>query len=212
MGNIIKGIVKRCIPVLIGFVIMILMFFITNISLTEAENTLQMSRDKIAEAENRLAEKDRNVQVAEKKLVRDTTGLDADRVAKDKEIAEDFVSTIFTWDSGEEYDEIRRVMASEYNIPVDSYMMTVLFPENAKFDISDGTVANYIDIHARNCQYESMDVYTAGINAGTYSYFAFVTWSSADGKGNEAMAETILTYDVSAEGVLSNINGYTAAS
>lgn len=211
MKDIIKGIVKRYIPVAIGLLVVLLSFLITNARVNTARDNISSQQRELNDIKNQLEIQRIAKDASEKKLIQDTTGLDVNRVNSDNDIAKEFVSMIFTWDSSKDYDSIRLSMVNDYGISADSDMLTVLFPEDVKVVQPDGSVLSYIDTHGRNCQFEKMDTYVAGINVGVYSYFAFVTWSSSDSDGNEAMSTAVLTYDIDSDGNFSNVNGYTIA-
>lgn len=211
MGNIAKDFVKRFASVFIALGLMLLLIFINNIRVSSAHDRLAVQQRELNDIQNKIDIKQSTADNAEQKLVKDTTGLDTDRVNHDNEIALDFLSMIFTWHSADEYDSNRLSMINDYGIAEDSSMLSVLFPADTKVVQVDGSILSYIDTHNINAQFEEMDTYVSGINLGTYSYFTFVTWSSSGETGSEGMSTAVVTYDIDSDGNMSNIAGYTIA-
>lgn len=211
MGDIVKDFVKRFAAIFISLGLMLLLIFINNVRVSSAYNKLAAQQRELNDIQNKIDIKQSTADNAEQKLVKDTTGLDTDRVNHDNEIASDFLSMIFTWHSADEYDNNRLSMINDYGIAEDSSMLSVLFPADTKVVQVDGSILSYIDTHNINAQFEEMDTYASGINLGTYSYFTFVTWSSSGETGSEGMSTAVITYDINSDGDISNIAGYTIA-
>lgn len=142
------------------------------------------------------------------KLTQAATGLASDRVSSDNKLAQDFLSKCLTWNSGAEYDAMRAELFSTYGLDENSTFAKTFLPVNVKTE--DGQY-NYIDTHGANSKFESMTSYVSRISTNAYSYFTYVTWSTADNNGNEAQSTCIFTYDVDANGNLQNLNGYTVS-
>lgn len=138
-------------------------------------------------------------------LLQESTGLSVSRVESDNIIAEDFVKRVLTWPDGATYDAIRDSVIIEYQLSENSRFIKEFLPVNVKTE--DGLL-NYIDTHHYNCRYESMTTYVSSIGTDVYSYVSFVTWSTADMGGNESTNTCVFTYDVNADGVLSNLDAY----
>lgn len=211
MGDIVKDFVKRFAAIFISLGLMLLLIFINNVRVSSAHDKLAAQQRELNDIQNKIDIKQSTADNAEQKLVKDTTGLDTDRVNHDNEIASDFLSMIFTWHSADEYDNNRLSMINDYGIAEDSSMLSVLFPADTKVVQVDGSILSYIDTHNINAQFEEMDTYVSGINLGTYSYFTFVTWSSSGETGSEGMSTAVITYDINSDGNISNIAGYTIA-
>ena len=154
-----------------------------------------------AKTESNTAEIEQNVQSA--------TGLNAERVRQDSRKAEAFLQEVMTWDSWAKYNANRQRCIGTYGLDPESRFMQVFLPEVPTRTSADGTVYNRIDVDGLNARYEKMSVYTRGIAAGTYSYFAYVTWSTRSTDGYEGISTCIFLYDVDSSGNLLNMDAYT---
>lgn len=211
---------KKVVCVIVSIVFLGIASVVSNFDVNAIQKQIDEQQSELHDLENELEVKRNSAAQSEKKFVESMTGLDIDRVEKDDEIAKDFVSKVVTWSDGASYDAIREEIMKTYGLAADSDFMTVFLPENIKVTQPDGSVLNYIDSQnalveaglsnqAYNAQYESMESYVTDIRSGTYSYFTFVTWSSSNPAGADAMTTNIMTYDIDSDGTVSNIHGYT---
>lgn len=209
MGDIIKDFSKRFLPCIVGFVLMMILILISMSMVTSAKSELDVQKRQLADIQNKIEVKQSAVTNREQKIIMDSTGLDTERVTKDNAVADAFLRSVFTWSNSAEYDNNRFTIANDYGVAEDSYLLTSLLPADIKVEQENGEPLSYIDTHMLNSTFEEMDAYVSGINLGTYSYFTFVTWSVADADGSEGVSEAVMTYDIDADGNISNIMGYT---
>lgn len=148
-------------------------------------------------------------------VVKSATGLNMERVAKDNEIVDEFLSMVMSWDSYNKYESIRKTCETEYGISPDSNFMQVFMPEVVLAVSADGKAYNLIDdgdaTHPGgiNVKYESFEPYVTSISADVYSYFSFVEWSTRDGAGHENTSVVIFMYDVNGDGEIQNVDAST---
>lgn len=178
------------------------------VSNTQNEILSAQSRE-IADMKSKISLKQQTVLKAEQDSVKAVTGMDANRATKDDKIAEDFFRKIMNWSSLEEYNAIRIGLAEEYGLKENGSFLSVFMPPVVDSVSPDGSHYNRIDTLGLNVNYEYMDSYVTGIVNTTYSYAAFVTFSSASAKGNEGFATVMATYDVDVDGNISNLYAYT---
>lgn len=197
-------------------IIMIIVIALTavgsNIYTNYWSKKLDEQENQIYDLQNQLDIKSQTASAGQTQLVLDTTGLSEERKATDDAIAEAFAKRVLTWDNGKDYDAMREEIKSEYDLTEDSDFMQVFLHKYNNPVQPNGETIYYIDTHEINCQFESLESYVTNIQNdknGLYSYFAFVRFSSSDKGGNEGFATVIMTYDIDADGNLTNIHGYT---
>lgn len=108
------------------------------------------------------------------------TGFQAELITVDKKYAVEFFSPAFTWDNGDDYDDIR----DEYIkiLGEDNSFTRVYMQENPKVQVTDDRVVNYIDKFGLKMEVGEIDVIplaTKGEN--TISYVAFVRFYPYEG-------------------------------
>ena len=185
---------------------------ITNASVSRQSKAIEEQENQIYDLQNQLDIKSQTASAGQTQLVLDTTGLSEERKATDDAIAEAFAKRVLTWDNGKDYDAMREEIKSEYDLTEDSDFMQVFLHKYNNPVQPNGETIYYIDELGINCQFESLESYVTNLQKdqnGLYSYFAFVRFSSSDKGGNEGFATVIMTYDIDADGNLTNIHGYT---
>lgn len=202
---------KQWIPAVIVFCLAILFFFVYQTSTESWDKQLATQQSQIHELENELALKKASKEQAQSQIVQSTTGLNKERVTKDDEIADAFLTQIMTWSSYEEYSAIRQTLLNEYQMSENDNFMKVFMPDVVTKTSPDGTVYNRIDVMGLNVTYEGMKSYVTGIKADVYTYFAFVDWSSSDKNGNEASTTCIFMYSIDSDGNVFDLDASTIA-
>lgn len=192
--------------IVIVCIIICVLFYGSSIGHLKATITDQTNQ--IADLKNELDIKSNQQTSTQIKLEQDATGLQLDRVSSDDKMMKDFLTKCLTWNSGEEYDKMRADLFQTYGISEDSSFAKTFLPKNIKTE--DGKY-NYIDTHNANSKFEEMSSYVSHITPDSYSYFTYVTWTSADGNGNEGSSTCAFTYDITTDGKLENLNAYTIA-
>lgn len=178
------------------------------ISVRTLEDDIVAQEQAIENLEKDIAYKTADVETQQADVVQATTGFDEERVEKDTEIAESFISTVMTWDTWDEYEAARQECMSVYGLSPDSDFMQIFMPEVPNSTL-EGKDYNSIDTYGLNVKFEELTPYVTNINAGTYSYFSLVEWSTHDANGAEAVTTSIFTYSVDADGNLINIDADT---
>lgn len=190
-------------------IVVILFGSATALTYNSMSSILSKQVSQIADLESRITLKEQSVQQAEATAVRSVTGLDANRVLKDNVKAEELFRSVMTWDSLAQYNQIRLDISEMYDIKETNSFLSIFMPEVVETESPDGTKYNRIDTLGLNVNFEDMETYCTGIRNTTYSYAAFVSFSSTSSAGNEGFANVMATYDVDADGNISNLNAYT---
>lgn len=133
-------------------------------------------------------------------------GLDTSRVATDDRLASQIIKTATTWSDSESYTNARNTLRDEYKIAYDSQMLMTFMPEVQNMALGQGgKKINTIDAYGLNMTYVNMHSYVVGIDNGVYSYFTVVDVLSKDAQGHTGEGNIIFTYDVDANGAVSNM-------
>ena len=139
-------------------------------------------------------------------VTKNSFGLDTSRVATDDRLASQIIKTATTWSDSESYTNARNTLRDEYNIAEDSYLLTTFMPESENMPLGQGgKMINTIDAYGLNMTYVNMHSYVVGIDNGVYSYFTVVDVLSKDAQGHTGEGHIIFTYDVDANGAVSNM-------
>lgn len=201
--------------IIVAFCLVLSIASVSNYLFSQTRNA-QTLADQYAQLESIQAEidtKSKEYAQMERDTVQSITGLDSSRVQSDNKIAQDFLKKVLTWDSYEDYNNLREMCLSDYHVDPDSRFMKTFLPEVPLVVSKDGSEYNKIDLEGLNSRYESMNTYVRDINEstnGTYSYFSFVDASVVDSKftHGESTMSLVFLYDVDADGNLLNLDAY----
>ena len=139
-------------------------------------------------------------------VTKNSFGLDTLRVATDDRLVSQIIKTATTWSDSESYDKARNTLRDDYKIAEDSYLLTTFMPKSESMPLGqDGKMINTIDAYGLNMTYVDMHSYVVGIDNGVYSYFTVVDVLSKDAQGHTGEGNIIFTYDVDANGTVSNM-------
>ena len=139
-------------------------------------------------------------------VTKNSFGLDTSRVATDDRLVSQIIKTATTWSDSESYTNARNTLRDEYKIAEDSYLLTTFMPKSESMPLGqDGKMINNIDAYGLNMTYVNMHSYVVGIDNGVYSYFTVVDVLSKDAQGHSGEGNIIFTYDVDANGTVSNM-------
>ena len=139
-------------------------------------------------------------------VTKNSFGLDTSRVATDDRLASQIIKTATTWSDSESYTNVRNTLRDEYKIAEDSYLLTTFMPKSENMPLGQGgKMINPIDAYGLNMTYVDMHSYVVNIDNGVYSYFTVVDVLSKDAQGHSGEGNIIFTYDVDANGAVSNM-------
>lgn len=208
---------KKGVAIVICFLIAAAAFLFYSSSADTWKTNLATQESEIYSMQNNIEAKRLAVSEKEHTVIRNTTGLDYERVAKDDVIAEDFISEVMSWDSYADYQRIRKKCIDDYDLDKDSGFLQVFLPEVPLMSTADGKTYNVIDDgdiehpDGLNIHFEGIETYVRGISTDSYSYFAFVDWSTQNADGREATAQAVFMYDVNSDGEILNVDAYAIA-
>lgn len=144
------------------------------------------------------------------------TGLDLTRKDKDDRIAADVFTYATTWSSVQTYMSQRDHLVKKYtSLDEGSQFLTEFFPPIDRIVIRDasGTVIRDPFSEGINLQFSYMDTYVLNISdEDVYSYFAKISVNGSGPAGGTSSGQFVATYDIDANGVISNVFCYTLAN
>lgn len=139
-------------------------------------------------------------------VTKNSFGLDTSRVATDDRLVSQIIKTATTWSDSESYINARNTLRDDYKISEDSYLLTTFMPKSENMPLGQGgKMINTIDAYGLNMTYVKMHSYVVNIDNGVYSYFTVVDVLSKDAQGHSGEGNIIFTYDVDANGTVSNM-------
>lgn len=139
-------------------------------------------------------------------VTKNSFGVDTSRIATDDRIVTEIIKVATTWSDSDSYKTARNTLRDDYKFTDDSQMLSTFMPEVQDAPLGqDGKMINTIDAYGLNMTYVKMHSYVVGVDNGVYSYFTVVNVLSKDAQGHTGEGNIIFTYDVDANGNVSNM-------
>lgn len=177
-----------------------------------AIHVYQQAQSKVQEYENLLIQAKNQNQEKEDDILYQVTGLDTSRKDRDDDIIEDLLSDVMSWETGEEYQQKRESLMQDYDLTENSRFLKTFMPELVVVTDQAGNSYNRIDTYGLHISFVNVDTYLTNVgDDGTYSYMGFVTWRTSDDLGNEIEHTDVVTCDVSENGDVLTLNGYSVS-
>lgn len=188
----------------IGFMLLAIAVFAVTDTQRNAALSAQQQEIATLEQQKKEASDKRTFEVAT--VTKNSFGVDTSRVATDDRIVSEIIKTTTTWSDAETYNAARAKLRDDYKFTDDSEMLTTFMPEVQDMALGQGgKKINTIDAYGLNMTYVKMHSYIVGVDNGVYSYFTVVDVLSKDAQGHSGEGNIIFTYDVDANGVVSNM-------
>lgn len=188
----------------IGFMLLAIAVFAVTDTQRNAALSAQQQEIATLEQQKKEASDKRTFEVAT--VTKNSFGVDTSRVATDDRIVSEIIKTATTWSDAETYNVARAKLRDDYKFADDSEMLTTFMPEVQDMALGQGgKKINTIDAYGLNMTYVKMHSYVVGIDNGVYSYFTVVDVLSKDAQGHTGEGNIIFTYDVDANGTVSNM-------
>lgn len=209
---------KKYIGLVISAVVLVVSIVGVGFSYANAKRGLAEAEQMLLDSEKQLestvqSEVDKSLRTQIKEL----TGYDDKRVKTDNMNAEAFFKTLMTWNTYEEYNENRQE-AVKRGVAEDSYFLETFFPEVRVVKDADGNEYNTIDNNDQqlNMSLGSLTTRVTKIDGDVYSYFGEMilttdtSYERSDGSEHDIVGtgKCIVTYDVDADGNITNLDGY----
>lgn len=188
----------------IGFMLLAIAVFAVTDTQRNAALSAQQQEIATLEQQKKEASDKRTFEVAT--VTKNSFGVDTSRVATDDRIVSEIIKTATTWSDAETYNAARAKLRDDYKFTDDSEMLTTFMPEVQDMALGQGgKKINTIDAYGLNMTYVKMHSYIVGVDNGVYSYFTVVDVLSKDAQGHTGEGNIIFTYDVDANGTVSNM-------
>ena len=188
----------------IGFMLLAIVAFV--ITDTQRNAVLSAQQTEIATLEQQKKEASDKRTSEVNTVTKNSFGLDTSRVATDDRIVTEIIKTATTWSDADSYNTARTKLRDDYKFTDDSQMLSVFMPEVKDAPLGqDGKMINTINAYGLNMTYVKMHSYVVNIDDGVYSYFTVVDVLSKDAQGHTGEGHIIFTYDVDANGAVSNM-------
>lgn len=189
---------RKYILAMIFFVMFLGAYTFSGIVSKGQDGELGVQAATISDLTNKLAIKEAAVSKSQKDVLLNASGLNFDRVSKDKTIAEKFLGELLTWKTYDEYTASRNMLLQTYGVNKEDNLVKKFMPAIEKPLFT-----------TQNLKYESVDMYVTGISGSSYTYFAVVKVSSKDKKGSEAYGSIGFVYTIDSDGGISKISAHT---
>lgn len=188
----------------IGFMLLAIAAFV--ITDTQRNAVLSAQQTEIATLEQQKKEASDKRTSEVNTVTKNSFGVDTSRVATDDRIATEIIKTATTWSDADSYNAARTKLRDDYKFTDDSQMLSAFMPEVKDAPLGqDGKMINTINAYGLNMTYVKMHSYVVGVDNGVYSYFTVVDVLSKDAQGHSGEGTIIFTYDVDANGTVSNM-------
>lgn len=174
-----------------------------------------VQREKADVATQAQLEENRQVQAVKEtaqSMVREVSGIDFSRKAKDDKLAEAFIKYATEWESYDTYVSSREEFKAKYPyIDESSYYLSKFFPPADSMiirDASNAVVYNMFD-NGRNIHFDTLESYVMNISDdGVYSYFAEIMCHSDLSRGKRGTSHMVALYSIDADGKFSGVTAY----
>lgn len=192
-------------------------FVIVGISYIVASNTQHIEvvtqEQEIAELDAQMQAELATAKAEQQSVVDDALGTNAQRVATDTEVIRQFMKTVTTWETGEEYTEARESVVRRYKLDESSQFMRVYFQEPIFNTDSSGNKFYVVDTEGLNSSLSSIDVKVLGVSGTEYKYMVLADIGSSSNDGKAGANKTSVIYlTLDGEGLMTDVSGFASVS
>lgn len=192
-------------------------FVIVGISYIVASNTQHIEvvtqEQEIADLDAQMQAELATAKAEQQSVVDDALGTNAQRVATDTEVIRQFMKTVTTWETGEEYTEARESVVRRYKLDERSQFMRVYFQEPIFNTDSSGNKFYVVDTEGLNSSLSSIDVKVLGVSGTEYKYMVLADIGSSSNDGKAGANKTSVIYlTLDGEGLMTDVSGFASVS
>jgi hypothetical protein len=192
------------------FIIVVIVFVMATTSQSDA---LAAEEQELSALSEEMNSQQGQAAVEREEVLDAALGFSDSRVNEDTQLVYDFVRTVVTWSSGEEYTEARESVVRKYALDEGSQFLQVYFPEPVFNTDSSGTRFYVVDTDGLNSSLASVEVLPMGVSGTAYSYMVLANVSANSNNGDATASKASVIYlTVDGEGVLSEVSGYASTS
>lgn len=183
------------------------------VTVTGHQTESASDQQQIADLDTQMQTKLAAAKAKQQSVVDDALGTNARRVTADTAAIRDFVRTVATWKSGQEYAAARESVMRRYKLDKDSQFMKVYFQEPVSNRDSSGKTFYAVDADGLNSNLSMVDVKVLGVAGTSYRYMVMADISSSSNDGKASASRTSVIYlTLDGDGVMSDVSGYASGS
>ena len=184
--------------------------YMKSISSYDAEIDEQLSE--ISDLKVKLDKANLSYEETKATMSEDVGGLNVAKTVADDEIAKAFFAKVMTWDSYQEYADIREDLMKNYGLAEDSSFLTKFMPEVRQVQSSGGNLYNRIDQDGLNSSFTDMKSRALEVTPNGYKYFTVVdftvTGRELAGAAGASIQSVVFTYMINSSGEIENIEAW----
>ena len=204
-----KKLLQRYLMVILAVIVLIVSILFSVSVRNGQKSDLAAQASEISQLENQIDVLKRSAHNIEQKAVQQAVGLDDSRISRDEELINEFMSSVMSWSSWDEYEGVRNRLKETYGLTDDSDVLTVFMPSVPNEVSNDGkTNYNRIDTYGIHMSYDSSSIYNTNIKGTDYSYAVFADWHTSDKNGSVGRSSTIFTLTINHEGVIRDLHAF----
>lgn len=197
--------IKKIAPFLVAIAIAAGGVIYSKMSSSNYDALLAEQRETMGDLQATIDSSDKEATVSAQNVVSVLTGVDYDRMADDKAVAEELVSMVTTWSNWDEYDSARNKLMETYGLTEEDSFVTTFMPKVGKGSPKNPDY-NMIDASGWNMKFDGMDQYLVKIDGDKYTYLSNVTMRSTY-NDRSATSSAMVMYTIDGEGKVSDLYG-----
>ena len=207
--NSVRLFIQRFLLIIIALIVLVVSIVFNSSIINGQKKDLANQSSEIVRLENQIDVLTRSAHNIEQQSLRKAVGIDDERLSRDETVIDDFLKSVMSWSSFDEYMGVRDMLKSKYGLDDKSDVLTVFMPEIPNEVSNDGkTNYNRIDTYGLHISYDKCDIYNTNIVATDYVYTIFAKWHTSDDKGSVGNASTIFTMMIDYDGNISDIHAF----
>lgn len=192
------------------FAIVTVSYFVVT---TTHETEVVTQEQEITELDGQMQAELAAAEAEQQAVVDEALGTNAGRIDADTVLIREFLQTVTTWETGEEYEAARESVLRRYALDEESQFMQVYFQEPVYNTDSSGNRYYVVDTQGLNSALSSIDVLPLGVTGTEYRYMVLTDISSTSDDGEANASKTSVIYlTLDGEGTFSEVSGFASVS
>ena len=192
------------------FAVVAVSYFVVS---TNHESEVVTQEQEIAELDAQMETELATARAEQQAVVDDVLGTNGARIEDDTVLIREFLQTVTTWETGEEYEAARESVIRRYALDEESQFMQVYFQEPVYNTDSSGNRYYVVDTQGLNSALSSIDVLPLGVTGTEYRYMVLTDISSTSDDGEANASKTSVIYlTLDGEGTFSDVSGFASVS
>lgn len=200
--------------IIVGFLLLLTLVIsiVTNSRISAMQARSDLNYEKIEQFKQNILNGNSSESSQAKEFVYEMTDINLDRVDSDMEMFKEFIHSMLTWSSYDEYEKLRQIAQDKYGIAPKSQFLDKYMPYVRVYKSRDGSKYNKIDTNKLNSSFDGATTYVLGSskkgNREVYDYVAEVKATSTSRFGNSSSFKTLILYSVDENRNIYSISAY----